>query len=342
MLKGSARAKAIAMKNRLREQLLKDVDAQVLEAASPQHLKSLLKSQAGQRGRKRFVRLVVNDPKLLTKTFHLTDVPLRKVREAIQYEAVELLGLPIDEVEFDFQILHSAGKTVDGVFICADKKTLERYFTIADQAGIVLLEIVGYTIAGVNAVFQNQAINAGRISILDFSKEGELYISIFNDLQCELLRALPNYRPQQVRTEIVQSLRCVCGQSHHKDFDHIYLIGKVFPEDQEALTAELNSSLGIPTDRTTALDTFSLNSSGKKIMNLNLAKNYSLSLPSRRLSFAAANALIGIGMIIAVIFGMQKIMLFQKVAAERATLTEADYQAALALQKELVLDHVGK
>ena len=80
-------------------------NTRILEAFSPEDLNGTLEALSQSEGMVAGpVILSIRGPRVMGCAFHLTNVSLKDVRSHLMGEAMELLSLTSDDIEFDFQI----------------------------------------------------------------------------------------------------------------------------------------------------------------------------------------------------------------------------------------------
>jgi len=319
-------------------QNISDDDILQMEVSSPHALKNLIADRLAQKqGTGKFINLIFNDAKFFVRAFQFKDTPVRQAHDLIQYESVELVGMPMEEVAFDYQVLEASAKTVNGVLMCMDKNLLEQYFTVADEAGLAILSISGYPLVSMNAFFQQKGLDRENkhLCILDFSKEEKLYITVFDGRQCALIRILPFHNIRQIMAEIIQSFRSVCAQSSNKKFDQIYVCGNVLDGPHAGIKEHLERAFDTPIEFIGDMDMTAVASSQKKLFTMNLAKNYSLSLPSRRILLAGANIVLAAALLLSCVLGLRILIRGVGIGKAAAAFSQEQYKQARGLKQQV-------
>ncbi len=304
-----------------------------LEASSPEELSAkLAEIPKAEDPTNRFAILAISGPQVLVRPFEFTGVSIKELKNRLQYEAVELLSLPVEEIEFDFQIFISTPEKISGVFVCVPKKLLRDYLGVLDKVKLIPVKVTATILAVIDSFFQQHKIKEERCCLVDFSSQRIINLAVFNSRQCELLREITYENIDEASLEVVRSLRSSCAKSTAKQFERIYFlgdptnVGKLISE-VEGFTTEvlLDNSEGIPRNFNTENNYF----------NLNLIRNYTVSSGERRRIMAAVHYVmmisLALSLLLAVIIKINSILINNI----RASYTVNEYERAKNLEKQL-------
>ena len=264
-----------------------------LEASSPEELNAKINvlSKNAKAMAARFVALAVSGPQILVRPFDLANVPLKEVKNRLKFDAVELLSLPAEEIEFDFQILNSTPDKISGVFACSPKKLLRSYLLVLDKARLIPLKATTHILATLDALFQkHKEASNQRLCLLDFSQPNVIKLAVFHHLQCELLREISYETRGEAEMEVMQSLRSACARSSVKQLDHVYFCGEV--AGKEELIAQVERDFNIKIEHEPFLDSKTVLCSENNFFSLNVMRNYSLSLSERKQILMVINVIL--------------------------------------------------
>ena len=305
-----------------------------LEAATPEELGAELESLSGDMNKKyKYLALAVTDIKVLTCPFDVDKATVKDVKDHLMCEAVELLTLPADEIEFDYQTLSVTPEREKGVFICCPKNLLREYLKVIDRQAIAPVKLVPRIVAGVNAFFLHMKPEAGRFCLLDFRGEHNVSLSIFLDGQCELFREIVCESAEEIGREVIQSLRSVCSKSREKRIHHFYYAGDRAGKD--GLIRDVESIYSVKAEPHETSDLEGALKAPNTFFTINLLRNYSFSLQERKQIMALMNIFLCICLLGCVSLGVKVVETRKLINSISSSYQPADYDYAKGLQKQL-------
>jgi len=203
-----------------------------VQISTPEELASALPDIRNNGAVTHFVSLAVNNSEISVCPFHLDGVNKKEIKNRLINEAVDLLSLPADAIELDYQVFDSSQEQTRGVYVSYPKKLLQDYLLTVDRSGCILVKIVPSILAGIDSFLDQYKEQQGRLCLFDFSEGNMVYFAVFSNGQCDFLREIPFESDDEVEHEVIQSLRCACSISSIKKFDHIYFSGNVPKKDE--------------------------------------------------------------------------------------------------------------
>ncbi len=305
-----------------------------LEAASPKELAELLKGLPKDKaGKSRFVSLNVYGPQILVRQFDLPRLNPAELKNALRLEAVELLHLKPQEIEFDYQILSSSKDKINGIFVALPKKLLEEYASCCDKAQLMLSSVTASSISAVNSFFcKNKAIG-GTFSLLVFSERNHIYLSVFDNRLCVLLREIYYENLNQAEQEVINSLKYSCARSVNKQLDTIYCSGEV--SDKDELIARLEKVLDVSVQKGDFTGKVSCAPWQEGFFKINLMKRYCLTINERIILLKAENLALALCLFLCVALGVKVIKDRLSIRQARSSFTLSDYDYAKKLLEKI-------
>ena len=280
-----------------------------------------------------FVALAISGSQVLVRTFDLPKAPFPDIINNLKFDAVELLSLPVDEIELDFQVLSSTKEKVSGVFACLPKKLLADYLSILDKEKITPVKITAYILAHIDAFLLSHTTNNKRFCLLDFSKRDIIHLAVFNQKQCELLREIPYENLEEARLEVIQSLRSACGKSHAKQFDHIYFSGDLAQSEQ--LASEIGRDFSSATEHIPFIDIKTALCHESNFFDLNLLSKYSFFLSGRKKILKITNILLWLCFFICLLLTWEIQKTEKLINILKSSYSASDYDYARNLKNQL-------
>jgi len=281
----------------------------------------------------KFAVLAISGPHVLAQPFEFTDISIKDLKNRLRSQAVELLLLPADDVELDFQIFSSSNEKINGVFICLPKKLLQQYIAVLNKTKLVLLKVTAQILAVSGSFLLQQKIAEERFCLMDFSKPNTICLSIFNNRQCELLREISYETFAEASLEVIRTLRSSCAKSIAKQFAQIYSLGDLSHAGEliSQIKSDFNISVltGNATDVTTALST------DNSYFSLNLMRNYVVSLSGRKKFHMVMRLVVFICVVINIGLTMRMKMNAKSLEAISASYTAAELEHARRLENQV-------
>ncbi len=239
-----------------------------------------------------YLVLTLNSPDVITQSFSFHNLPMRKLKDQIQMEAIELLNLPANQLVFDFQIFQASKETVSGIFTCVAKERLLQFSNTAQKYKMSLVLTTTYLLSTLNSFLIQQKNSEGRFALLDFSKDNSLHLAVVHGRQFELLRKVSFDNTNEIQKEIYMSLRSASAKSKVKEFDAIYFYGDI-PE-KEKLVAEIEGMFQtkgiIDEKRNVENDLISK----ENVFSINLMRNFCMTLEERKRAFLTTHFFLGL------------------------------------------------
>lgn len=259
-----------------------------LSVSSPEELENQLnRIRSSERQKFEYLVLSLGGKDLIVQPFNFQNLPIRKLKDHLQMEAIELLNLPANQIVFDFQIFQASKERISGIFVCISKDYLMQLSTLVQKYKLSLVMVTSYLLSSLNSFMIKHQTAQGRFCLLDFSKDGNINLSVIHDRQFELIRRVPFESLDEAKNEIVRSLRSVSSKSHLKDFGGIFLRGEV--PDKEIFMNDLESLFNtkIQCDDAEEIEKDLL--SHESIFSINLMRNYCMSLEERKKALLATH-----------------------------------------------------
>ncbi len=252
-----------------------------LEALSPEELKGKLNSMPkGDKAQARFIVLGISGDQIIMRNFELPVLAAKEIKNALFLEAVEVLSLHQEEIEIDYQVLSSADGKCKGVFLAMPKAVLNDYYAEISKAGFIPLALTAKILTTVNAALTQIPHSIKAFYILDFIGEKNVFLALFNEGQCELIREISYDNIAEAKQEITNSLRYALGKSATKHPEELYFSGEITGRDE--LIANLENEFNIKAKAVVLKAAEDKNKETKDYFQLNLVKEYTVSLILRR------------------------------------------------------------
>jgi len=305
-----------------------------LQVSDPEELGKALPDIGNNGVATHYLALAVNNPQLMVCPFHLEDVKdMKEVKDRLVMEAVEMLSLPSDSVGIDYQTFEFSEGKARGVYVCYPKLLIENYLKGADRAGYVPVKIVPSILAGIDTFLEQYKGKRGRFCLFDFSKDNVVYFAVFANGTCDFLREFHYETDEEIKHELVQSLRCACSMSSVKQFDHVFLSGEV--PGKKGLVSTIkkqfceNVTHGYFTDVDVSLKRNNV------AFGLNLIKHSTFSLQQRRTIKYVERGVAAVLGIVILALSVQIFINQFKLKELKSSYTESDYNYAKDLKRRL-------
>lgn len=254
--------------------------------------KQLNRIRSNERQKYEYLVLSLGGKEMIVQPFSFHNLPIRKLKDQLQMEAIDLLNLPANQIVYDFQIFQASKEEISGVFVCIPKEYLMQLSTIVQKYKMSLVLVTPYLLSSLNSFMVKLKMPQGRFCLLDFSDDRNVNLSVIRNRQFELLRRVPYDSLEEAKNEIIRSLRSANAKSPNKDFDGIHLRGQI--PDKELFVAELASFFNIQmhTDETGDVEEVLL--SDDSMFSINLMRNYCMSLEERKKALLATHVFLGL------------------------------------------------
>ena len=163
-----------------------------LEASSPKELQNILAAKfSATKPASRSINLIINGPQVLTRLFQFEPVSDKELKRRLLHEAVELLSLPVSEIDLNFQILNFSPTKISGIYVCIPKKIIKNYLWVLFQAKLYPVQIIPYAAACLNSFLKESQSGQEKKCFLNFMKEKIIYLVILSRKDCEWIREIP-------------------------------------------------------------------------------------------------------------------------------------------------------
>lgn len=308
-------------------------DLLCLEAQSADELAKTLGELSEKKAiEPRFAALSIYGPKVLVRQFTLPQLKPTELKNALQLEAVELLHLKPEEIEFDYQVLCASEDKMQGVFVAAPRALLEEYMAACEGAGLILTSIAARIISEVNSFFHTHTIVSNNFGLLVFRPKNIVYLAGFDNYKCLVLREIQYETLSEAGQEIIESFRYFFGKSIYKEGE-VHISGEL--SDKGSLIAKLENELNIKTQRDDAVDTACAIGAPEGLFRINLIRKYAVSLTSRKNIHRALNFALAASVLICVIAGINALNLHLQIKQITASYKSSKHSHALSLQQKI-------
>ena len=185
----------------------------------------------------------------------------------------------------------------------------------------------------INYFLNKHKISDNRFCLFDFYGNNTIYLSVFEQGKCLLLREIRYESLDEARLEIIQSLRLASAKSSVKQFDKFYLSGNL--TDKDNLINQLEKVFNAKIEHRDLIIEDKPLSDQEKYFNLNLVRNYSYSLSQRKKILKAAHVAISICIVLFMLFHIKLFIGAFKLRSINRSYSESDYNLALDLHNQL-------
>lgn len=290
----------------------------LLQAQSPEESREILKSlKSKDRKKVCYVALMLTDPRLLLCPFEYRDINPTQLRSAIQSDITHILGVPLEEVEFDYQIFQSGPEGIVGCFLCLPKAILSDYLSVLDKEKLIPLKMTSRALCNIEIFAGEHYQKDGKYCVLDFFSHNQMSFAVFDSSRCVSLRQIPYSTVTEIKNEIIQSMRSVLARNQFKAVDEIYVLGSF--EQRAELIAHLHSHFGIAPQVVEVKNSVPASYySGHVRLDLDLLKQYTVALPLRKRILAAARAVLLLLLILSLVSWVQIAVSQQKISQLRS------------------------
>lgn len=121
------------------------------KGALSQALKNLVK-EAGISSRN--VVCSLPEEKLFTRVVEFPKMSFKELSSSLNYEAGRYIPIPVEEADFDFEIVSERDKKIDVLLVAAPKKLTRSYVEVLERAGLSILALEPETTACARAVVE--------------------------------------------------------------------------------------------------------------------------------------------------------------------------------------------
>jgi len=232
------------------------------------------------KSKSRYVSIAISDKRVMTCPFDLPRVSLKKLKDRLALEAVELLSLPADQIVLDYQILESTKEGFKGIYCASPRDLICKYLDVIKQEKFIPVNVTLDMLKRIDSFFSAKTDIKERFCLLVFAKDSNIYLAIFDGLRLELMRKVQYESLDEAKEEITKSLRSACAKSVKKDIDKIYIAGEVLSD--ESLMTDLKNNFSTECQRID--DVISENKMKRKgnFFKINLIRREVYSIGQRR------------------------------------------------------------
>src|SRR3989338_3331390 len=273
---------------------------QCLEVSSPEELAKLLADKPLQEG---FIGLSVYGAQVLVRQFELPAIRKSELKDALRLEAVELLHIKPQEIELEYQLVKAENGKLSGIFVAAPKKLIEEYIACCDSHGLM--------ISGAN----------------------QLYLSVFDNGLCVLLREINYDDLREAEQEVINSLKYSCSKSASKQLDALYVRGQA--QAKEQLLKKLEQVFDVTAQEGDGTDSPACSLAESSIFKINLTKGYTVTVKERAALLKITTVLLILCLLMSA--GLIAKLVIQSLEAKKvaSAFNISDYEYAKGLVKAL-------
>jgi hypothetical protein len=255
----------------------------------------------------------------------------RELKNALKMEAVELLSLPPDEIEFDYHMLRSKDKA-RGIFVAVPKRILDEYMAFLNRAKLIPIKISAKILGSLNWFLHEHYDNIKdkNFCILDCSNKNTVNLAIFNKANLELLRGINCIGVEDAKQEITQSLRYYLSKDAARKLDEIYFSGQL--SNVGDLLETLERDFNLKVHRNGLAETGTCAALPKEAFKINLIKRHAVSLPARKFILQALNIFIVLCCLAGLVLWFQALKINSKIKETRSSFSPLDYSYAKGLE----------
>ena len=301
---------------------------------SPQELSEILAADFKKSdSQSPFMTLAISGPQVIVRAFHFKNIPIPQVKSKLQAQAVELLSLPLNEIEFDYQIFNSTPEKTTGIFGCMPKNLLKEYLSIIDKAKLIPLKLTAAILACMDSFYKRHPITEGQCCLLDLSNPQKINLAVFHNKECELLREIPCDNFSEARFEVIQTLRSASAASTVKQFDHVFCAGDL--HGKEELLAQIEKVFGAKIEVGIVLDGKEALAAEDPLLNLNFIRRHSVSALERKKILEAANIALVLGAAACVLLTAVVLYTGKRVQDLKSSYQSSQYDYARKLEKQI-------
>ena len=110
-------------------------------------------------GEKGYAVCTIPDDKVYTQETTFPELPIDKLKEAIEFKIQSFIPLPIQQVYWDFQVIaHNTDKTVSVIIAAASKETVDSYYAVVKAAGLTPLAFESSSTTAMRATRQDASV----------------------------------------------------------------------------------------------------------------------------------------------------------------------------------------
>lgn len=321
------------MEGNLMEEKLIQKEIFVLKCTSSKDLKKQISGIQNQRSQgSKYVNLVLPDADISVPPFHVEESNLKDLQVHLSNSAVEVLGVPLEDVEMDYQVLNTLSNSLTGIFACISKAKLMEYINVLDESKLICLKVTASILDYLEKLYSKYKLEDQHFCFMNFSNNREASMAVVNAKSFELVRRFPFENASQLKLEVIRSLRSACAKSRRKTFDKIYCFG--YLEEKEQLDQLFKKSFEISAEWVSIDDDSSYPLAGSSAFSINLAKKYSFSSSILKKVHRTAQVVLLLCLFLVGSLGYKIIRKQNIISNLKASYKEADYNYALSLKRQ--------
>ena len=303
---------------------------QCLEVSSPEELAKLLADKPIQEG---FIGLSVYGAQVLVRQFELPAIRKSELKDALRLEAVELLHIKPQEIELEYQLVKAENGKLSGIFVAAPKKLIEEYIACCDSHGLRISSMSARIISAVNSFFLKNKLQSNTFGILMFSGANQLYLAVFDNGLCVLLREINYDDLREAEQEVINSLKYSCSKSASKQLDALYVRGQA--QAKEQLLKKLEQVFDVTAQEGDGTDSPACSLAESSIFKINLTKGYTVTVKERAALLKITTVLLILCLLMSA--GLIAKLVIQSLEAKKvaSAFNISDYEYAKGLVKAL-------
>lgn len=304
-------------------------------AGSPQELQS--KISADKKNGKfdyTYISISLTDPKIYVYPFHLPKAPRPQLIAQLKDDAKQLLSMKDGDIELDFQIFNVNEEMLDGLFMCIPKKTIEPYIQVCDHFRLIPVHFTASILTCIGALFSKHKGESDSFCILDFTKDQHVNLAVFCNNKCEFIRRTHFESAAEARSDALQSIRSASAKSQIKTLEHIYIGGEA-KEHKQLINEIVQDTHAELKEEACLLDEQAAFDYRENYFTVNLAHNYSFSIPRRTQFFLISRIILGVLALLLLAGFISLVIVQTKIAKLKSSFGQKDLQYARELKSKL-------
>lgn len=315
-----------------------------LEISSAEELQKQLEEIVKEKKRRTgFAELVIYGSDILVRQFDLPYLKAQDLVNALKFDAVEILSLPMQAIKLDYKVFDSSENRIKGIFIAMPIEKLNEYTQSFIKTRIMPVKLTAGCLSELGKFF---AINPEAIKnnfcFLDFPKPNTVNLAVFINGHCELIREIIYENFNEAERSILDSLNYSYGRSVTKQLSKIYFSGDM--EGKEELVKRLEKKIEIePKSSFTSHTHNPVKSTYLEFFSgFNLLKKFSVILPIRNGILLIEKVLLLAVLILCTITAVKIFKDSRSVKEAAYSINAKDYEYARNLQEKVRILKNGK
>ena len=304
-----------------------------LEVASPQELNERLAAFAEEKTTQpRFIALNVYGPQVLVRQFDLPALKINEIKQALKLEAMELLHLKVDEIEFEHQVLGSFEGRTKGVFVAMPKQLLQEYVGCFRNTAFIPVKMTASILTVVDAFLHTHKIENESFCLMAFASGKRIQMAVSDSGQWVLIREINYENEYEAEQEVLNSIKYSCAKSANKELHEFYFSSSA--QDREGLMERLQKELNIRPHREDAAGINGL-SFADSLFKINLINKYAVTLPLRNTIIGLQKLAIAIVLLCCIVLGIRIMKNNQLLTKTLHSFTQDEYNQASGILEKL-------